>query len=115
MCTRPEVRFYSQRDEYGCFSNFYKAPITIGGKRWPTSEHYFQAQKFAGSPYEEQIRRAKTAREAADLGRSRKQPLRRDWEAVKEGVMREALVAKFTQHPDLLDILLDTGDALLVE
>jgi ribA/ribD-fused uncharacterized protein len=49
------------------------------------------------------------------MGRSRKRPLRRDWESVKEQVMLEALRAKFTQHDDLKAILLGTGDAVLVE
>jgi ribA/ribD-fused uncharacterized protein len=112
---RTEVRFYTTSGEHGCFSNFYRASITLHGKVWRTSEHYFQAQKFAGTPYEEEIRAAKTPSEAARLGRSRKHPLRRDWEHVKENVMREALVAKFTQHTDLREILLGTGDALLIE
>ena len=33
----------------------------------------------------------------------------------KVSVMREALVAKFEQHPQLRDLLLSTGDAKLVE
>jgi ribA/ribD-fused uncharacterized protein len=49
------------------------------------------------------------------MGRSRKLPLRRDWEAVKDQVMLEALRAKFTQHEDLRAILLGTGEARLVE
>jgi ribA/ribD-fused uncharacterized protein len=49
------------------------------------------------------------------MGRDRKRPLRRDWESVKDNVMYQALVAKFTQHDDLRQILLGTGDALLVE
>lgn len=49
------------------------------------------------------------------MGRSRKLPLRRDWESVKDKVMLEALCAKFTQHEDLKAILLGTGDAILVE
>jgi ribA/ribD-fused uncharacterized protein len=110
-----EIRFYSTRDEYGCFSNFYKAPLRLAGKTWPTSEHYFQAQKFAGTACEEEIRKAKTPTEAARLGRSRRQPLRRDWEHVKDNVMREAVRAKFTQHADLHAILLATGDAVLIE
>jgi ribA/ribD-fused uncharacterized protein len=52
---------------------------------------------------------------AADLGRSRKFPLRRDWERVKDAVMRDVVLAKFTQHDDLRATLLATGDALLVE
>jgi ribA/ribD-fused uncharacterized protein len=110
-----EIRFYSTGEEYGCFSNFYRAPIRLLGKVWPTSEHFFQAQKFAGTEHEEEIRQARTPREAARLGRSRKYRLRPDWEAVKDNVMREALVAKFTQHAELRESLLGTGDALLVE
>jgi ribA/ribD-fused uncharacterized protein len=110
-----EIRFYSTNDEYGCFSNFYRSPIHLDGKRWPTSEHYFQAQKFAGTSREDQIRQARTPREAAELGRSRRHPLRRDWEQVKEEVMRKAVLAKFTQHEDLRSILLGTGDAVLIE
>jgi ribA/ribD-fused uncharacterized protein len=110
-----EIRFYSTSDEYGCFSNFHRSPIHLDGKRWPTTEHYFQAQKFAGSEREEQIRLAPTPGEAARLGRSRRHRMRPDWERVKEAVMRKALVAKFTQHEDLRAVLLGTGDALLIE
>jgi ribA/ribD-fused uncharacterized protein len=115
MTVRAEIRFYSTRDEFGCFSNFHRAPIFLDGKRWPTSEHYFQAQKFAGKPDEEEIRRTKTPREAANKGRDRKRHLRRDWESAKDAVMYRAIHAKFTQHEDLRAVLLGTGDALLVE
>jgi ribA/ribD-fused uncharacterized protein len=109
------INFYSTTGEYGCFSNFSRHPITLKKKRWPTSEHYFQAQKFAGEPDEEEVRGAETARIAAGMGRDRKRPLRRDWEAVKERVMLDALRAKFTQHEELKAVLLGTGDAVLVE
>jgi ribA/ribD-fused uncharacterized protein len=112
---RQVIEFYSTRDEYGCFSNFDSSPIMLKGKSWPTAEHYFQAQKFAESEYQEAIRQAKSPMIAARLGRSRKQPLRPDWESVKDAVMREAVLAKFTQHEALRAILLGTGDALLVE
>jgi ribA/ribD-fused uncharacterized protein len=52
---------------------------------------------------------------AARMGRSRKRPLRPDWEAVKDDIMREVLHAKFSQHADIRQVLLDTGDALIVE
>lgn len=52
---------------------------------------------------------------AARMGRDRKKPLRRDWESVKVGVMRDAVRAKFTQHADIREILLSTGDAKIVE
>ena len=112
---RAVIHFYSTTGEYGCFSNFSRHSIFLKKKRWPTSEHYFQAQKFAGEPDEEEIRKATKPSEAASMGRSRKRPLRRDWESVKEQVMLDAIRAKFTQHEDLKAILLGTGDATLVE
>lgn len=111
----PVINFYSTTGEFGCFSNFSRHAIHLKGKRWPTSEHYFQAQKFAGTEHEEEVRKCKTPAAAASMGRSRKLPLRRDWESVKDRVMMDALRAKFTQHDDLKEILLGTGDAKLVE
>jgi len=109
------ILFYRVREPYGELSNFSPHPIKLKGKTWPTSEHYFQAQKFAGTEYEEEIRRAKSPMIAARLGRSRKEPLRKDWESAKEMIMREALYAKFTQHPALHSLLLSTDDETIVE
>ncbi len=109
------IHFYSTTGEYGSFSNFSRHAVFLKGKRWPTSEHYFQAQKFAGEPDEEEVRNANKPSLAANMGRDRKRPLRRDWEKVKERVMLDALRAKFTQHEELKAVLLGTGDAVLVE
>ena len=109
------INFYSTRGEYGCFSNFSAHAIELKNKIWSTSEHYFQAQKFPNSEHEEKIRLEPSPMIAARMGRDRKKPLRKDWETVKDDVMREALRAKFMQHPDLRETLLATGDALLVE
>lgn len=111
----PVVEFYSTTGEYGCFSNFSRHAVTLNGERWPTTEHYFQAQKFAGTEHETAVRRCKTPSLAARMGRDRKLPLRRDWESVKDRVMLDALRAKFTQHEELRAVLLGTGDATLVE
>ena len=109
------INFYSTRDPYGEFSNFSIHRIFLKDKLWPTSEHYFQAQKFAGTEHEEAVRVAPTAKIAAEMGRDRKRPLRPDWESVKDDVMREAVRAKFTQHKELRELLLSTGDAELIE
>jgi N-glycosidase YbiA len=115
MSENKVINFYSTKDAYGCFSNFAAYPLKLKGKTWKTSEHYFQAQKFAGTSHEEEIRLIDSPMVAARAGRSRQRPLREDWEAVKDDIMREALRAKFTQHEDLKKILLETGDAVLVE
>src|SRR5262245_13708599 len=109
------IRFYSVNEPYGEFSNFAPYPIRLKGREWRTTEHYFQAQKFAGTEHEEDIRCEVSPMIAARKGRDRKRPLRRDWERVKDGVMREALRAKFEQHPALAELLLNTGDARLIE
>lgn len=109
------IKFYRVNDPYGFFSNFAPYPIQLKDKIWPTTEHYFQAQKFAGTEHEEIIRQEPSPMQAANMGRERSRPLRKDWEKVKDDIMYTALHAKFTQHPDLHAELLATGDAELIE
>jgi ribA/ribD-fused uncharacterized protein len=109
------INFYSVNDEFGEFSNFAYYPINMNGLYWSTVEHYFQAQKFADKGYQKKIRMAETPTLAAILGRDRKQKLRKDWESVKIEIMRLALIAKYTQHHELGELLLSTNDAKLVE
>lgn len=110
-----QILFYRINEPYGGFSNFSPHPIKLKDRIWPTSEHYFQAQKFTGTEHEELVRQAASPMVAARMGRSRQRPLRPDWESVKENVMNEALCAKFSQHPELRSMLLETGDAVLIE
>lgn len=113
--TMDTINFYRAGDDFGEFSNFAPYPIQLEGELWPTSEHYFQAQKFEDASYRRKIRQAHSPWIAAQLGRDRKQKLRRDWESVKVGIMKRAVSAKFDQHPTLKALLLSTGDAKLVE
>ena len=111
------IRFYKKDEPYYQFTNFYPAPITLDDKQWPTTEHYFQAQKFIGTPFTEEIRRFQHPREAFDYSRNRAVSCwrRKDWEVVKLDIMRKALLAKFTQHEYLRKMLLRTGDNMLIE
>jgi ribA/ribD-fused uncharacterized protein len=109
------IYFYSTQGEHGYMSNFSRHPIVIDGKVWPTTEHYFQAQKFAGTEHEGEIRKASGPGEAARMGRDRSRPLRKDWESAKDNIMRVALRAKFTQHEELRVALLSTATEPLVE
>lgn len=109
------INFYSTKGEYGCFSNFSRHPIKFDGETWPTSEHCYQAKKFAGTNHEIKIRKASSPKEAANMGRDKNRPLREDWEQVKDDIMRQIVRAKFTQNKHLKNTLLSTGDAILVE
>jgi len=111
------IYFYIETEEpYGCFSNYSAHAVYLKGIIWPTAEHYYQAQKFAGSEREEQVRRQKTPDEAKGLGNDENHPPRSGWHTqIKDEVMLEVVRAKFTQHPDLQEVLLATGDAVLAE
>lgn len=109
------IYFYTTNQPYGEFSNFSKHGIELDGVWWKTTEHYFQAQKFNDAEYREKIRLAPDPKTAANLGRSRKVPLREDWETIKVEVMRKAVKKKFTTHPELRELLLGTGTEKLVE
>jgi len=62
--------FRADEEPYGCFANFSAHGFDLDGHRWPTAEHYYQAQKFAGTPDEEEVRLAKSPMIAARMGRS---------------------------------------------
>lgn len=109
------IYFYKINESYGAFSNFAHYGFELEGKWWMTSEHYFQAQKFQGTPYEEVVRLLDNPMKAAQMGRQRSLPLRADWEAVKDDVMRKAVFAKFTQNEALKKLLLATGTEEIIE
>lgn len=107
------IRFYRESDNYGCFSNFSKHPVEIDGNIWKTSEHYFQAMKFAGTSAEEKIRNASSPTIAKKLGRKYK--LRSDWEQIKDNIMYKVVLAKFSQNENIRRVLLNTNNATLIE
>lgn len=117
MTNTPPTRilFYEEFAPHGHFSNFAACPIFLRGKLWPTTEHYYQAQKYGGTDYEEIIRQAPSPLNSKDLTRDPHHPPRPDWADIKDRVMRDALYAKYTQHAHLQSLLLETGDADLVE
>jgi hypothetical protein len=112
------IYFYGTREKpYGCFSNFSRHGFELDGLWWPTSEHYFQAQKFVKTErtWFDKIREVKTPKEAAKMGRDRKHPLRKDWEQVKDEIMQQGVLRKFETHADIREIILATGDELIIE
>ncbi|MES3022652.1 MAG: NADAR family protein [Pseudomonadota bacterium] len=115
MSQNYEICFYETDKAYGCFSNFSKHVIELEGVSWPTSEHFFQGQKFTNRSDIDAVLNAPTPFVAARIGRELERSCRQDWEAVRDDVMLRVLEAKFTQHADLSDILLSTHGVRLVE
>ena len=110
------IYFYHSDQPWGELSNFSKHAIFINGCIWSTVEHFYQAQKFVGTPHEEAIRCCRTPMLAKDytITNSEEHP-RPDWNAEKELVMLQGLRAKFSQHPDLEKRLRSTDNRRLVE
>lgn len=97
---------------YRFLSNFYEARIEYGGLIYSNNEAAFQAQKCMTE--EEKIPFTEYG-PGKSKSAGRRVQLRSDWETVKLGIMEEIVRAKFTQHPELAEKLLATGDMVLVE
>ena len=109
------IYFYKQYGPLGYLANYSDHGFVKDGKYWPTAEHYFQAQKFFDEAIQERIRLAETPKEASTIGRDRNLPLRNDWEQVKQDIMLETVLLKFRAYPEILELLIATGDEELIE
>ena len=112
-----EIRFYRASEKpYGAFSNLYRREIEFEGELFATSEHAYQAGK-ARKP---EVRRWLMAAPSPALLAMAAHGLyywdvAPGWSTSKFDRMRAVLRAKFSQHEDLRELLLSTGDARLVE
>ena len=64
---------------------------------------------------QEKIRLLESPMDAALEGRNRHNPLRKDWEDVKDDIMRYAVREKFRQNTVIMEDLLETGDSIIIE
>lgn len=95
-------------------SNMYPCTFIYEGLEYSSSEHAFQAQKCVHPADANLVRMAVDGFQAKRVARA-VQRIRPDWDAVRVGVMRAVVGAKFTQNLPLLEKLLATGDEELVE
>ena len=107
---RAMKKISSFRGQYFFLSNYFTAPVTYQGITFQNNEAAFHAMKcpsmaaqFATLPPDQAKRLGRTVQ------------LRGDWESVKEQIMYEICLAKFTQNKDLGRMLVATGDAELIE
>lgn len=112
-----KILFYDKsRPHYG-FTNFSPHPVEYLGRRYPTSEHLFQALKFTHKPNLMEHIRTCDPRPSVALAEARRfsREVRPDWKRENIRAMETVLFFKFTQHKKLKRELLRTGDAELVE
>src|SRR5258708_14866318 len=109
------IRFFSQSETHREFSNFAPFGIDLDDTRWPTVEHYYQAQKFADPQLRRKIRQAAEPLIAKNLADHNTAAIRPDWNAVKDEIMYSAGRRKFELHAPPLELLLATGDEDIAE
>lgn len=109
------VGFYER--EFYVFSNFSSFQVEWKGKKWPTSEHAYQAAHFFETAPElvEKIFEAKSAHEAFKIAKENADKAPNNWEDIKVGIMEDIVRNKLHQHPYIMHKLLQTGNRLIVE
>jgi ribA/ribD-fused uncharacterized protein len=112
-----EIRFYRADDKrYGVFSNLLRRPMVFEGQTYPTAEHAYQAGKARKAEVRDWLMAAPSPALLAMAAHGLYYwDITPGWSTSKFARMRAVLLAKFTQHEDLKRILLDTGDATLIE
>ena len=100
----------SFREPYDFLSNFYSCKIIYKGITYNNAEAAYQAQKCPERALEFC---SLTGAQAKKLGRLVE--MNSDFETKKLVIMTEILIEKFYQNPDLMEKLLATKDAELIE
>jgi ribA/ribD-fused uncharacterized protein len=99
--------------EYHWLSNFDESRFTIDDRVYLSNEHWYQANKATNEQDYDYV--CESISPGVSKQRGRRIQCIKNWEEVKNAVMWQGLVAKFTQNSDLKAKLLATGDAYLEE
>lgn len=99
------------KEEYAFLSNDYPAELTYEGISYPCAASAFLASKCEGPAERKRISKmsmqAVKQKYNATLGKP-------EWQENQKNVMEEIVRLKFQQHPELGEMLLDTGDRRLI-
>ncbi|MDJ1502300.1 NADAR family protein [Xanthocytophaga agilis] len=101
-----------------CFSQWWLSAFEVDTIIYQTAEHWMMAQKarlFNDKETLKKILIANTPAEAKKLGREVRNFDPVIWDENKYAYVKEGNIYKFSQHPDLKEYLLNTGDRILVE
>lgn len=112
-----EIRFYRANEKpYGVFSNLFRRSMIFDGCLFPTAEHAYQAGKARKEKVREWLLNAPTPALVAMAAHGLYTwDIVPNWSQIKFSRMHDVLRAKFSQHADLREILLSTGNARLIE
>ena len=102
----------------GCLSQWWPSPFNVDGRTFGTAEHWMMWSKailFGDNEAAELILAAGHPQRAKALGREVRGFDQRTWVAHRFEIVVAGSVEKFSQHKDLGEYLVGTGDRVLVE
>jgi len=102
----------------GQLSQWFKRTFTVDGVKYNCAEQYMMARKamlFKDDLALKKIMEATNPYDQKAYGRNVEFFDVGEWQAVAKDIVFRGNYEKFTQHPDLLAILMSTGDKTLVE
>ena len=112
------ICFHNSDEENGYLSNWYLSPFTIDGKHFSSDEQFMMYSKaicFSDEAVAAQILATDNVAEIKALGRQVSNYDEHIWNGIRQIVVYEGLMAKFSQNKDLKDKLKATGQAILAE
>ena len=112
------VCFHNPEEEKGFLSNWYISKFEVAGRVFSSMEQFMMYQKaicFGDESVAEQILKTDDVARIKELGRMVSGYNENIWNGMRQLIVYEGLVAKFSQNEELKERLLQTGDALLVE
>ncbi|MBR6669495.1 MAG: NADAR family protein, partial [Ruminococcus sp.] len=112
------VCFHNPDEENGYLSNWYLSDFTVDNIKFSSMEQYMMYRKatcFHDDKIAEQILETNDVAKIKALGRLVSGYDDHHWNGVRQVVVYEGLVAKFTQNPQLLQLLKNTKNDILAE
>lgn len=116
---REYLFFWDQKNlDTACFSQWYPSRFIIDGIGYENAEQYMMASKarlFNDQEALQKILVSTSPREMKSIGRTIKNFDQDIWLQMRERIVFDANMAKFSQNEELKKKLLDTKDKILVE
>lgn len=112
------ICFHNPNEENGYLSNWYLSPFTVEKKNFSSMEQFMMYRKaiyFGDEAVAKNILSTDDASQIKVLGRQVKNYDEHIWNGIRQIVVYEGLLAKFSQNEDLKDRLKSTGEAILAE
>ena len=112
------IGFHNPSEDYGFLSNWYLSDFQIDGITFTSMEQYMMYKKavcFKDENIAKQILEEKNVAKIKELGRLVSGYDEHIWNGVRQIIIYEGLLAKFSQNESLRSELLDTKYSTLVE